>query len=336
LVILKDGVEIERRDFAVVRADDQKKLVVPETLLKPGKITQLSAHTGEVTSVAFSGDGLRLISVGPVAADGAFIWDVPTGKQVHHYIRGKKTLKGATWSGALSFDGHAALIGGTHVNKAGVLKPWLTAIGLESGTRLWESGDHTRRINSVAFSADGKFALSADEAGFTKIWNAGKEERLFQLAGSVACFGPSSRHVVTAVKSEAHLWELSNPPKELKVFKGHSDLIRSIAFATDGQHILTGGDATLRLWNIAADKEVQIFKGHDKEVTSVAISPDGRYALSGSKDKTVRLWNVSDGSEVLRFTEHTDVVNSVAYSPGGRRVASGSNDRTVRLWAVPK
>lgn len=338
LVVQQSGVVLERRDFVIAKEDHQKKVVIPEAVLKPGKLSALSGHLGEVSDVAFSGDGLRLLSVGPIAADGAFVWDVPSGRQLYHYRRDKKpsVVKGVTWSGALSHDGHAALIGARHAYKSAAVKPFLVAAGLESSTRLWENLDHTRTINTVQFSRDGKLALSADEAGVTIVWNAATGQKLHQLAGTHACFSPSGDRVLTVSKTQAHLWKLGPPVQELKVFKGHSDLIRSIAFAPDGQHVLTGGDATARLWSVHTGTETRIFKGHEKEVTSVAIAPDGRRVLTGSKDKTVRLWNVAKGDEILRFTEHTDIVTCVAYSPGGRRAASGSQDHTVRLWALPK
>ncbi len=335
---VRQGAEvIERREFEVPAGAAAQRIVVPEAGLPPGPITTLTGHQQEVSCVAYSGDGLRLVSVGPAAADGLFIWDAARGKGLHHYTGAKppRLIRGHPSCAALSFDGHTALIGGRHSYKSAHVKPWMLSVGVESGTRFWESADHSRRILSVALSSDGKMALSADEAGVTRGWDAAKGRQLFQLEGSLAAFSPTADRVVTARQKKAKLWLLGEAPRELREFEGHDDAIRAIALAPDGRHVLTGGDTTARLWDASTGARVQTFRGHTKEVTGVAFSPDGRRVLSGSRDGTVRLWNVADAKELHRFTQHTDAVLSVAYSPGGRRAASGGLDRTVRLWSLP-
>jgi WD40 repeat protein len=69
-------------------------------------------------------------------------------------------------------------------------------------------------VNSVAFSPDGRTALS------------GSEDQTLKL------------------------WELATG-HELRTFTGHSDAIRSVAFAPDGRAAISGSyDQTLKLWNL--------------------------------------------------------------------------------------
>ncbi|MBA2227511.1 WD40 repeat domain-containing protein [Thermogemmata fonticola] len=113
---------------------------------------------------------------------------------------------------------------------------------------------HIGGITSVAFSPDGRSALSG------------------------------------SLDTTLRLWDVSTG-KEIRQFTGHTDWVFSVAFSPDGRSALSGSrDKTLRLWEVATGKEIRRFTGHTSGVESVAFSPDGRYALSGSSDKTLRLW----------------------------------------------
>ena len=73
----------------------------------------------------------------------------------------------------------------------------------------------------------------------------------------------------------------------------HSNSVSSVAFSPDGRTALSGGDKTLKLWEVATGKELRTFIGHLNIVDAVAFSPDGRTALSGSWDNTLKLWDLT-------------------------------------------
>ena len=85
--------------------------------------------------------------------------------------------------------------------------------------------------------------------------------------------------------------------------------ITSVAFSSDGQLALTGGnDTTLKLWDIASGRDVRTFVGHKAAVNSVAFSPDDKLVLSGSGDDTLKLWEMASGREVRTFVGHSGFV----------------------------
>jgi WD40 repeat protein/3',5'-cyclic AMP phosphodiesterase CpdA len=128
------------------------------------------------------------------------------------------------------------------------------------------------------------------------------------------------------------LWDAGSG-KELRVLRGHENLVMSVAFSPDGERLASGSyDKTVRLWDAGSGKELRVLRGHENLVTSVAFSPDGERLASGSYDKTVRLWDAGNGKELRVLRGHDDWVMSVAFSPDGERLASGGDDKTVRLW----
>ncbi len=120
----------------------------------------------------------------------------------------------------------------------------------------------------------------------------------------------------------------------IRTFKGHKHWVASVAFSPDGRYALSGGENTLKLWDVATGREIRSFTGHSRYLYDIALSPDGRYALSGSTDKTLKLWDVATGREIRTFKGHSDNIDSVAFSPDGKYALSGSADKTLKLWEV--
>jgi WD40 repeat protein len=115
-------------------------------------------------------------------------------------------------------------------------------------------------------------------------------------------------------------------PKELRVLKGHEDIIESVAFSANGKRLLTAGrgDGTARLWDVETGKCLKVFKGHDTgsgggggSVSTAALSPDGKLVATGGDDLTARLWDVESGKNIATFPDKSYVV-LVAFSPDSK------------------
>ena len=91
------------------------------------------------------------------------------------------------------------------------------------------------------------------------------------------------------------LWTIQTDTESKRAsgFQGHTDTITSIAYAPDGNSVLSGSeDKTVRLWDEQTGKERARGVGHSRAVRAVAFSADGSYVVSGSDEGTVRLWKV--------------------------------------------
>ena len=232
------------------------------------------------------------------------------------------------------------VIGGGAVAAAGLggLALWLRSL-LPSPELIRTFSGNFGSLHSVAFSPDGRTALSGSGDHTLQLWNIATGDAIRTLSGhsvsvwSVA-FSPDGRTALSGSGDETlKLWDIATGDA-IRTLSGHSGAVNSVAFSPNGSGALSGSeDHTLKLWNLATGDAVDTWSGHSDVVRSVAVSRDGRRVLSGSDDRTLRLWNAP--GDTLTLSGHSGSVFSVAFSPDGRTALSGSADNTLKLWNVP-
>jgi WD40 repeat protein len=294
-----------------------------------GEVVTLIGHTEEVNSVAAVPDG-RVIT-------GGF------DKIVKVWRNGasERTIRAHTnWVRAV-----AVLPGGTRFVSASdddTSKLWTLDGALE---RTFEIGSY---VMCAAALPDGVHFVVGLGPGMN-----GGEVRLYHVDGTLVhtfkahddivlavAVTPDGQHIISgAGDSLVKVWSVANKSL-VSTCDGPIQLhpdgqpfvseVSAVALMPDGQRILSGGYADVRVWLLNGTLK-NSFKLHINEVSALVALPDNRHALSASGDETVKLFNVNDGTVLRTFKHHESGVSSLALLPDGLRFVSGSNDYTARI-----
>ena len=225
--------------------------------------------------------------------------------------------------------------------KAAARCAWAIAIAslafASPGMEITPQTGHGEDVQHVAFSADGRLALSTSEDMTAKLWQIESGQLLRTLRGHTgmvtwAVFTPDGKHAVTtSFDHSAILWniETGNPVRR---FSGHEHIAWCADVSADGRHLITAGnDNTVRLWDLNGGTVLHTFD-RMYVVRWVRFSPDGRKALAKDTTNLYLLDLETFGMHLVeRNTAH---VEDAAFSADGATIVTAGGDKEVRLWSV--
>jgi len=199
--------------------------------------------------------------------------------------------------------------------------------------------DHTADVTCVAFSPDGKRALSAGSDNSVRLWDVAGGKQIHRLDGhagmvwSVA-FSPDGKQAVSAAyDNTVRVWDLDRG-EQRQIFRGHgNNPVRRAVFAPDGKQVFSAGwDRMVRQWDVENALEVRHYEGNKTNLYWMALSPDGKRVLSTGGDRDIHCWDTADGKELEPYKGNTGDVYAIEFSRDGQFVAASGGDQVVRIW----
>jgi eukaryotic-like serine/threonine-protein kinase len=280
-----------------------------------------SAHRGVVNGLAFSPDGLTLVSCS--SDHRVLIEDVRSGAQLElHKFEHPVT--------AVCFDRAgeriATACGGglIHVWHPGRPKEGQILDGHKnnidcllfdhSGRTLW-SGSWDRTIRIWDLKTGRSETLQTDNGATRELVLSADGKKLFASGWwRVDEWDVETRQRRRAFGIPQHAWGLAVSHDERVLISGH-----------------LGG--VMRLWDLAPGRGSRRLE-RPAERLSVSVSLDGKVAATGDDTGAVWLWDAETGEPSRRIGEHEGRVKSVVFSSDGSILASGGMDSKVRLWRL--
>ncbi|ORM25180.1 PD40 domain-containing protein [Williamsia sp. 1135] len=277
-----------------------------------------------------------------------------------------RTLLLASQTAALAtvVDGHEGAVYDVATNTEGLV----ASASYDRTVRLWHDdgsgrpsevgrplSGHRSWITSVEFSGDGKTLFSADGDGVVRIWDVhtpggaraagkpliGHQGAVYQVAVRPEADGTTKWIATAGDDHTARLWDL-NTGRSV-VLARHQDAIRSLAFSSDGDTLVTGSDdETAIVWDTTVPEQAhQIgtpLAGYGSSVHAVGFSPDATRLATGSDDQTLRVWSMTDRAKPVLLGSpieaHNAAIWSLAFNGDGSQLATASWDGTAKVWSL--
>lgn len=183
----------------------------------------------------------------------------------------------------------------------GVFSPdgaYITTASTDRTVCIWESEGrfidcfmylHHARINSITFSPNGRWLLTAGDDKVAHVFN------------------PKTGKMVSTLT--------------------HAAPVVEAVFSPDGALVVTASvDQTARIWDAEWGTPRSAPMRHEAKVNFATISPDGTQVLTASEDETARLWDCSSGRPLTLPLRHPAAVQHASFHPRGGRIITACAD----------
>jgi len=333
--------------------EDKRVLYVEATrLVGPRRV--LTGHMGEVTGVAVSSDG-QIVSVSEDRR--ARVWLKDQGRE--RLVLEHPAPVRAVACTAPKTPRNLCLTGAAD----GVARLYDLAADKDAFVGQFTNG-HKEAINSVAFSPDGRWAVSGGDDRRICLWDV-DNAKLLQLFPedwghhggvtsvtflAVGAEEPQKLSVVSAGRDNALLvWPLNadgttGKPTRLDRRGGE---VTTLGVSPDGQHLLFDQGKELRLlssdnYALAGSLSATAAASFSK---LALFSPDGKLVLASGGAGHLGLWRAPTAQtrghelEQLVWTSSRDeqaVTNCGAFAPDSSFLVTGTQSRNVIVWPMPK
>ncbi|HSB66321.1 MAG TPA: hypothetical protein VLD65_07065, partial [Anaerolineales bacterium] len=180
----------------------------------------------------------------------------------------------------------------------------LRSVATSPGTRKILRG-HSQEVRTAALSPDGKVAFSGSCA---------------QLEDKGGC-----------KLGELILWDVVSG-KEQMGWNAHSSWVTAVAFSSDGQTLISGGeDGSLFLWDRGGNYIDQLF-GHWDSISDLAALTNSDNLLSGSVDGYLILWDLKTGNVLQRFAVTESPIIAISVASNVSLALSVNQTGSIKLW----
>ncbi len=156
---------------------------------------------------------------------------------------------------------------------------------------------------------------------------------------SIACSSTGDSLLCGTYNGYVYLIDINSD--EIKEFGKHgegnqSTVVFDVSFSADGKSIIsTGGDRTIRIWNINNSTERTLSDKHSLTIRSCDVSSDGKTLISASLDSVIKFTDFETGYSYYSYSYSSQFLYS-EISPNGKLLAATARDGSLLVWDLQK
>jgi WD40 repeat protein len=149
-------------------------------------------------------------------------------------------------------------------------------------------------VRQFRYRVEQTVLISASREGVIKVWDLATREEAFSIKArsfiyAIAIDAEADTFTIRTEAQRLQSWSLRSgkataPPRRMA--KAIASTCKS------GDHLISGSQNTIKVWNLQAGRETAVLHGHTSLVTAVAVSADRQWLVSGSEDRSLKLWGI--------------------------------------------
>ena len=215
---------------------------------------------------------------------------------------------------------------------------------------------HFDDVESIEWSSDSRFFLSASKDRLVKIWSANKEEGFMKTtlaghkSGVKGAWFSKDQETIWTISQDGALfqWEyMRRPGTENDDHDNDKNMqwrianryyydktLTCAAFHAESNLMVAGfANGVFTIHELPDWTEIQTLSISQSNVDTVCINATGEWlAFGSSKLGQLLVWEWQSESYILKQQGHYDSMNALLYSPDGQKLITCADDGKIKVW----